>query len=211
MHIKVTLDITKPLLRKKKITIESLDPMCISFTYKDLPKFCYWCRVIGRNHKDYTRWLGHSKSRVNDEVLLSYGNWLRAGRKQSNWVPKATNMSAPWPSSKLQGDSPPQQETSSLGSEPHPNPMVCLPGDNNYGTKMAIQMLLHNLSPDVGVAWKKDMGNLQKQKVGQTEARNGKAEDGSQQRISDPIFPMSPQKESGPLGQLFEDLVQSPS
>lgn len=79
MPIRVKIDVTKPLMRKKKLNIGYLEPMCISFSYERTPDFCYWCWIIGHGHTDYEQWPGRNNKEL--EEPLSYGNWLQAGQQ----------------------------------------------------------------------------------------------------------------------------------
>lgn len=54
MVIQVKLDIWKPLIHKKKLTIEEIKLAWLSFTYEKLSNFCYGCSLLGHAHKDYT-------------------------------------------------------------------------------------------------------------------------------------------------------------
>lgn len=47
MCVTVTLDISKPLARKKKLTIDKLDSFWVRFTYEKLPDFCFKCGIVG--------------------------------------------------------------------------------------------------------------------------------------------------------------------
>lgn len=72
MHINI--DITKSLLRWKKLNIGTLEPVWLQFTYERLSDFCFCYGVLGHGHKDCRRWtLAHEKY---DQEGLPYGNEL---------------------------------------------------------------------------------------------------------------------------------------
>jgi hypothetical protein len=76
MRVRVTIDITKPLCRGRKITLEDSSERWISFKYERLPNFCYWCGKVDHGDKDCSYWLANKhKLKSNDQ---QYGPWLRA-------------------------------------------------------------------------------------------------------------------------------------
>lgn len=52
MRIRVSLDITKPLMWKNKFTIGNLPPTWIHFSYERLLDYCYGYGIIGHNCKE---------------------------------------------------------------------------------------------------------------------------------------------------------------
>ena len=52
MCIQVSVDITKPLCRGRRTKLEKDRETWISFKYKRLPNFCYWCGYLTHNDKD---------------------------------------------------------------------------------------------------------------------------------------------------------------
>lgn len=75
MHIRVTLDISKPLAWKKKLTIDELDSFWVQFTYGKLPDFCFKCSIVGHGMNECSFWEGSTKQ--GSEQELPYRNWLR--------------------------------------------------------------------------------------------------------------------------------------
>lgn len=76
LRVRVILDISKPLIRKKHIIIEDLEPMWVYFTYEKVPNFCNGRGIIGHTLKECALWKG-----INDlasEKELPYGPWLKA-------------------------------------------------------------------------------------------------------------------------------------
>lgn len=71
IRVRVTLDITKPLLRRKRLAIAEKELVWITFSYERLPNFCYWC-VMGHNHCDCALWRNEKEKKT--ESTLPYGN-----------------------------------------------------------------------------------------------------------------------------------------
>lgn len=75
IRIKVSLDITKPLVWQKKLNIELPKSIWLHFTYKKLPNFCFYCGVLCYTHKDWEVWaLAKEKFEVEG---FPYGTWLQ--------------------------------------------------------------------------------------------------------------------------------------
>ena len=47
LHMRVDIDITKPLMRGKMVHIEDMEEGLIYFKYERLPIFCYHCGILG--------------------------------------------------------------------------------------------------------------------------------------------------------------------
>lgn len=65
MRVCVCIDVTKPLLRGKKINIGSAEPIWVRFSYKSLPNFCYCCE----KQKNY------------ETQDFPYRQWMRAANQ----------------------------------------------------------------------------------------------------------------------------------
>lgn len=52
MRIKVKLDVTKPLARRKRKNFGDEEAVWVQFAYERLSKFCYCCGIIGHCHRD---------------------------------------------------------------------------------------------------------------------------------------------------------------
>ena len=72
----VEIDVSKPLYRGRKVALDDNNERWISFKYKKLPNFCYWCGLISHDGKDCDLWLAR-KDTGNTEPT-EYGPWLRA-------------------------------------------------------------------------------------------------------------------------------------
>lgn len=77
MRIRVTIDVPKPLLRKKKLNISLPTQVWVQFKYERLPNFCFCCGVLNHGHKECKTWMAALK--VYEKERLLYGNSLRAG------------------------------------------------------------------------------------------------------------------------------------
>lgn len=55
MQVRIKLDISKPLIRKKKLVIREFEQMWVNFLYERLPDFCYSCGIIDHGFKEYTK------------------------------------------------------------------------------------------------------------------------------------------------------------
>ena len=76
MHVRVRIDISKPLCRGRKAHLSSGRETWISFKYERLPIFCYWCGCPMHGERDCEMWL-RNKGMMNKEEQ-QYGAWLRA-------------------------------------------------------------------------------------------------------------------------------------
>lgn len=47
MRIRVKINITKPIPRKKKLNLGFLEPVWVTISYERLSNFCYVCRLMG--------------------------------------------------------------------------------------------------------------------------------------------------------------------
>lgn len=52
MRLRVSIVVTKPLLRRKRFMIDDLLLVWIRFSYDCLPDYCYGYGIIGHNHKN---------------------------------------------------------------------------------------------------------------------------------------------------------------
>lgn len=76
MRIKIILDVTKPLLRKKKLNIGHPESVWVTFKYENMPNFYFCCVVISHGHKECNRWM--EAPELYGQIGLPYGNFLRA-------------------------------------------------------------------------------------------------------------------------------------
>ena len=75
LRLRVKVDITKKLVRGKKVTIEGGESRWIQFRYERIPNFCYRRGLLShalRECLETTKTNGQ-----NEEELMQYGPWLR--------------------------------------------------------------------------------------------------------------------------------------
>ncbi|XP_022843340.1 uncharacterized protein LOC111366887 [Olea europaea var. sylvestris] len=75
--IRVCLDIYKPLLRGKMISVGSYKSFWICFAYERLLNFCYLCGILGHSQKECSRWQPSMEAYSTTDY--AYGPYLRAG------------------------------------------------------------------------------------------------------------------------------------
>lgn len=76
MRIRVTIDITKLMLQRKKLNLSFINPVWVRFSYKRLPDLCYCCGLLGHTHKDCSLWWV-AKEHF-ESVGFPYGAWMKA-------------------------------------------------------------------------------------------------------------------------------------
>lgn len=76
MQVLVRLDITKPLVRKKRLTIGGLESAWINFSYERQLDFCFYYGIFRHGHKDCS--LSSTGKTLEKEDNLPYGVWLMA-------------------------------------------------------------------------------------------------------------------------------------
>ena len=64
LRVKVRLDVTKRLIRGKKITVEGGESRWVNFKYERLPNFCYRCGLMNHALKEC---LGNGAEKKNTE------------------------------------------------------------------------------------------------------------------------------------------------
>lgn len=69
------LDVSKKLLRGKKIAIEGGEERWIAFKYERFPNFCYRCGLLSHGMRDCLEGRGEVPSK---QPVLQYRAWLRS-------------------------------------------------------------------------------------------------------------------------------------
>ena len=75
LQARVKMDVTKKLVRGKKITIEGGESRWVHFKYERLPNFCYRCGLLSHVIRDCSESVGSNYQ--TDESQMQYGAWLR--------------------------------------------------------------------------------------------------------------------------------------
>ncbi|KAK9991307.1 hypothetical protein SO802_026292 [Lithocarpus litseifolius] len=75
-RVKTTVDITFPLCRGRKISLENGATGWVNFKYERLPILCYWCGHLDHIDKDCDRWIESNGSLSPED--REYGPWIRA-------------------------------------------------------------------------------------------------------------------------------------
>ncbi|XP_074327202.1 uncharacterized protein LOC141665116 [Apium graveolens] len=78
VRVRVTMDITKPLKRRMKLTREGGTWHWINFKYERLATFCFVCGILGHSDRDCEIIYANAGK----EVDRAYGVWLRAPVKK---------------------------------------------------------------------------------------------------------------------------------
>lgn len=77
MRVRVTIDITRPLLQRKRLSIGLPSPVWLRFSYERLQDFCFCCGRLGHSHKEREQW--KEAKEIYDHAGFPFGRWLRAG------------------------------------------------------------------------------------------------------------------------------------
>ena len=62
VHVRVILDISKPLCRGRKISLDSGNTGLVSFKYERLPSLCFWCGCLTHGERDCKLWIASGGS-----------------------------------------------------------------------------------------------------------------------------------------------------
>lgn len=86
VRVRVILDVTKPLCRGRKISLDGGSSGWVSFKYERLPSLCFWCGCLTYGKRDCEVWIASGRSLTVED--RKYGTWLRA--PLSNKIRKST-------------------------------------------------------------------------------------------------------------------------
>lgn len=75
LRVRVKIDVTKKLVRGKKVMIEGGKQWWISFKYDGLPNFCYCCGLLSHDLRDCS--VTSEKDNHAEQTTLQYGEWMR--------------------------------------------------------------------------------------------------------------------------------------
>ena len=76
LRVKVCLDVTKRLIRGKKIMVEGGESRWVNFKYERLPNFCYRCGLLNHALKECPE-NDAEKTNNTEGEMLQYGAWMR--------------------------------------------------------------------------------------------------------------------------------------
>lgn len=76
LRIRVDINITKPLMRRKMTHIEDVYKGWVFFKYERLPIFCYHCGILVHHDRECQKFKKGCLSSEEDD--FQYGPWLRA-------------------------------------------------------------------------------------------------------------------------------------
>ena len=78
LRVRVRLDVTKKLVRGKKITVGGGESRWVNFKYERLPNFCYRCGLLSHALKDCPNQDECTNQNENED--LQYEAWMRGER-----------------------------------------------------------------------------------------------------------------------------------
>lgn len=76
LRVRVSVNVSKPLSRGRKVLIGQGKEEWVSFKYEKLPNFCYWCGLVSHDVKECSIWLASKGALATNQQ--GYGPWLRA-------------------------------------------------------------------------------------------------------------------------------------
>ena len=76
LRIRVSMGITQPLCRGRRVRIRTSAATWVDFRYERVPIFCYWCGKVDHDERDCYLWIS-SKETLRPEDK-QFGPWLRA-------------------------------------------------------------------------------------------------------------------------------------
>ena len=127
IRVRVMVDISKPLCRGRRISLEDGKTHWVSFKYERLPNLCYWCGCLTHNDRDCEKWIESEGSLKPDEQ--QFGSWLRAppffsSRKNvisvQGFFSKKKQSTATHPTEPQQPTPPAREQQPSPETPPHP-------------------------------------------------------------------------------------------
>ncbi|XP_023917767.2 uncharacterized protein At4g02000-like [Quercus suber] len=84
MRVRVSIDLTKPICRGRKIGLSNGEESWVSFKYERLPNVCYWCGRLTHHDKECSLW--QKRKGTLKEKDQQFGSWLRV--KTPNFAKK---------------------------------------------------------------------------------------------------------------------------
>lgn len=72
----MSIDVTKPLSRGRKVEVSNGEVSWVSFKYERLPNLCYWCGCLTHQDRECSLW--QNRKGVVPEKHQQFGPWWRA-------------------------------------------------------------------------------------------------------------------------------------
>ncbi|KAM6586590.1 hypothetical protein CsatA_009195 [Cannabis sativa] len=82
LRVRVTIDIEKPLKRRKKLIKPSGEWIWTTFKYEHVPMFCFICGLIGHSERFCPK---RFEEHFDDSIRL-YGEWMKAPTRKKNYL-----------------------------------------------------------------------------------------------------------------------------
>ncbi|KAM6563556.1 hypothetical protein CsatB_023554 [Cannabis sativa] len=82
LRVRVTIDIEKPLKRRKKLIKPNGDWIWTTFKYEHAPMFCFICGLIGHSEKFCPK---RFEEHYDDSIRM-YGEWMKAPTRKKNYL-----------------------------------------------------------------------------------------------------------------------------
>ncbi|KAK9984156.1 hypothetical protein SO802_033681 [Lithocarpus litseifolius] len=140
VRVRVILDISKPLRRRRKITLEGGTTGWVSFKYKRMPSVCFWCGCLNHGDKDCERWITSEGTLTVED--RNYGAWLQA--PLSNQIQKSTIVVPGFYQQKKDS-----KISMDAGGEPSAMPHQASPPENEVLIKPLEKVTSDTLSPNI--------------------------------------------------------------
>ncbi|KAL0329040.1 UNVERIFIED_CONTAM: hypothetical protein Sradi_4890700 [Sesamum radiatum] len=105
LHIRIAINMIKPLIRALRVCTTMGEEMVVSFTYERLQNFCYLCGQLGHIH-NYCELRFEERFTDPSEAVL-YRVWLRA--LPVNWSSRITSKSYDPPTDRWRQPATPQE------------------------------------------------------------------------------------------------------
>ncbi|KAF3955993.1 hypothetical protein CMV_018851 [Castanea mollissima] len=76
VRFRVSIDITKPLCRGRKLALRDGQDSWVCFKYERMPNICHWCGKLTHMDRECPIWL--KGKHTLKEVEQQFGSWMRA-------------------------------------------------------------------------------------------------------------------------------------
>lgn len=90
LRVWVSMDVSKPLSRGRKLWDNGVVVGWVTFRYERLPNFCYWCGSLLHKDRECDLWLGMKDKDPLDKK--QFGPWMRAELEYSSRRPWSSGV-----------------------------------------------------------------------------------------------------------------------